>query len=400
MGQTLTHGVYLPDEGERNCYNGLAANWQILDNSVGTIAAHTAALAGKAPLVHTHTKSDITDFPVYGNAAGTICEGNDSRLSDARTPVAHTHTKSDVTDLFNSNFIPSANNSYDLGSSSYQWNNLYAQNYFYNGTEFQNKFATLDTPQTISANKTFTGEVRFQAGNVYHIAEAPSYVLKSSTMQEGVVPSEDRTAYTGNWLDKNSSTLGYDRFVFYSTASVQAYEVNLRNKATNGSFSTSGSLIQSGYQLALYSNGNSEFKIYAHTLPNGNGVWNLGDSTHKWKTLNGVNPGALSLPDYDNADPINFSQWDVTGAVNVNFYTPTVNGWLNISIWDRATNSIFVYRSGKERVGVFGNGSMASDGRLALLMPVKANTTYTIIIKANANSDIYSANFFPCLGNV
>lgn len=120
MGQTLSHGVYLPNEGERNCYAGLASNWQILNTAVG-------AIAEKAPLVHTHTVSQITDFPAYGTTAGTICEGNDSRLSDARTPVAHTHTKSDVTDLFNSNFIPSANNSYDLGSSSYQWNNLYAK---------------------------------------------------------------------------------------------------------------------------------------------------------------------------------------------------------------------------------------------------------------------------------
>ena len=102
MGQTLTHGVYLPDEGERNCYSGLASNWSILDGAVGTIAEHTSALSGKAPLVHTHSKSDITDFPAYGNAAGTICEGNDSRLSDARTPVAHTHGKADITDLFNS----------------------------------------------------------------------------------------------------------------------------------------------------------------------------------------------------------------------------------------------------------------------------------------------------------
>ena len=183
MGQALTHGVYLPDEGERNCYSGLASNWAILDNAVGTVAEHTSALADKAPLVHTHTKSDITDFPVlatvatsgsyndlsnipatfapsshvhgnltndgkigtvanvplitgtggavqagsFGNSANTFCEGNDSRLSDARTPVAHTHTKSDVTNLLNSDFIPSANNSYDLGSSAYQWNNLYAK---------------------------------------------------------------------------------------------------------------------------------------------------------------------------------------------------------------------------------------------------------------------------------
>ena len=124
MGQTLTNGIYLPDEGERNCYAGLAANWNILDGAVGTVTDHTTALSGKAPLVHTHTKSDITDFPAYGNAAGTICEGNDSRLSDARTPVSHTHTKSDVTDLLNSDFIPSANNSYNLGSSSYKWKTL------------------------------------------------------------------------------------------------------------------------------------------------------------------------------------------------------------------------------------------------------------------------------------
>ena len=41
MGQTLTHGIYLPDEGERNCYNGLAGNWTILDGAVGTVAEHT-----------------------------------------------------------------------------------------------------------------------------------------------------------------------------------------------------------------------------------------------------------------------------------------------------------------------------------------------------------------------
>lgn len=35
----------------------------------------------------------------YGTAAGTACQGNDSRLSDSRTPKAHSHTISDVTNL-------------------------------------------------------------------------------------------------------------------------------------------------------------------------------------------------------------------------------------------------------------------------------------------------------------
>jgi hypothetical protein len=36
---------------------------------------------------------------MFGNAAGTVTQGNDSRLSDARTPTTHTHAQSDVTGL-------------------------------------------------------------------------------------------------------------------------------------------------------------------------------------------------------------------------------------------------------------------------------------------------------------
>lgn len=37
--------------------------------------------------------------PGYGTGAGTITQGNDVRLSDARTPLAHVHAESDVTNL-------------------------------------------------------------------------------------------------------------------------------------------------------------------------------------------------------------------------------------------------------------------------------------------------------------
>ena len=35
----------------------------------------------------------------FGTTSGTVCQGNDSRLSDARTPTAHTHEVSDVNGL-------------------------------------------------------------------------------------------------------------------------------------------------------------------------------------------------------------------------------------------------------------------------------------------------------------
>ena len=90
----------------------------------------------RAPTSHTHTKSEISDFPStmtpashahgditndgkvgstankplitgtggkvaagsFGTSANTFCEGNDSRLSDARTPTAHNQASSTITD--------------------------------------------------------------------------------------------------------------------------------------------------------------------------------------------------------------------------------------------------------------------------------------------------------------
>lgn len=44
---------------------------------------------------------DRTFSVEYGDAAGTACQGNDPRLTDARIPKPHTHTKSQISDLGN-----------------------------------------------------------------------------------------------------------------------------------------------------------------------------------------------------------------------------------------------------------------------------------------------------------
>jgi hypothetical protein len=50
------------------------------------------------------------------------------------------------------NLIPAANDAYDLGSSANQWNNLYAKNYFYNGTAWG-----LDKENVWSGGQTYSG---------------------------------------------------------------------------------------------------------------------------------------------------------------------------------------------------------------------------------------------------
>jgi hypothetical protein len=373
--------VYLPDEGERNCYSGLASNWSILDGAVGTIAEHTSALSDKAPLVHTHSKLDITDFPAYGNTAGTICEGNDSRLSDARTPVAHTHTKSDFTDLLNSNFIPSANNSYDLGSSSYQWNNVYSKGYYYNGTAWG-----LDKSNEWSANNSFYGMTIY--GSTTNTFQSNSSAGEKGDASVFALNIQAQDKNHAGWSSSGVANIGLGQDSNGSYVSFALDTKDSNNTRRNNALS---------FLLRPTDNSHN-----AYFFPNRDNTVELGTSTNKWKTLNGINPGALSLPNYDDTTYIDISgsivppsgETEINKNLGHNEYTPPVDGWLSIRC-DGAT-FLQIYRNSYNCPGI--TSCDPSGGKLVVTLPVRKNVTYTIRIKTSGTTNIYQ--LYPCLGNV
>ena len=78
MGTTLSHGVYLPDEGERNCYAGLKLNWEILDQKVADISALQSAIAGALhrEIVASLPTTDIDPNTIYMILSGTSATEN------------------------------------------------------------------------------------------------------------------------------------------------------------------------------------------------------------------------------------------------------------------------------------------------------------------------------------
>lgn len=54
---------------------------------------------GSANKYYTDARVQSKVTTMFGNTAGTICQGNDSRLSNARTPTAHSHPTSEITGL-------------------------------------------------------------------------------------------------------------------------------------------------------------------------------------------------------------------------------------------------------------------------------------------------------------
>lgn len=125
-GTTTINGISSWSVGDQIRFNGTA--WEKIPNSqaVSSVAGKTGAVTldkndvglgnvlnvaqvASSRLVSAGTgltgggdlSADRTFAVSYGTTAGTACEGNDARLSDARTPLAHTHTAANVTD-FNS----------------------------------------------------------------------------------------------------------------------------------------------------------------------------------------------------------------------------------------------------------------------------------------------------------
>jgi len=72
-------GVYQPLDADLTAISNLATTGFVRRTAADTWTASAMAWA------------DISGVISYGTTAGTVCQGNDSRLSDARTPTAHTH---------------------------------------------------------------------------------------------------------------------------------------------------------------------------------------------------------------------------------------------------------------------------------------------------------------------
>ena len=286
--------------------------------------------------------------------------------------------------------VPSATDTYNFGSPSYQWNNAYIKSLTINGvacgdilTHNASEFVDVSTAQTIGGDKTFTGNVFF---NSYRVK------IKNGSQEIGVVPSTNQ--WNGiNFTDKNN----------LSTFSIEQAFLSNGNTVLHFSMTPNiagGSLLR--IFESTYNASTAEIVTKSRTLiPDVNNSRDLGTSTNKWKSFNGINPGALSLPgNYINVDTTN---WVLDGS-NVNIFTPTSDGWLGIQATDTVYDQmhyIFVGRNDSasyhsQNILSPVNGLWSSSYHGCVFIPVIKNVRYDI--RCICNSIV--ATFYPCQGNV
>ena len=127
-------------------------------------------------------------------------------------------------------------------------------------------------------------------------------------------------------------------------------------------------------------------------IPSANNEFNLGTSSKKWKTLNGVNPGALSLP-----SDASISIDTTTFEWNKNFtFTPSIDGYLFISFGSSDGIRKLSVKTGRGEYYITNQ-----KGLLRYTFSVYKDKIVTILVSSSITESVMPAmTLFTCQGNV
>ena len=273
------------------------------------------------------------------------------------------------------NLTPETTGTYSLGSSSYQWSSVYAQTYYYNGTAWG-----------LDKSNVWTGANTFKSQNT-------NLALQSTTSEIGSLTASSNWL---RWIDKNASQNAYiSRDVWSDGADI--LRIAIVGKRANGAPSTSGSEIDCGVRLNITADGTKSFTPFDSNT-------NLGTSANKWKTLNGINPGNLSIPNISSVVDISGSITSFDGTTIDLSSIITVPGWINIVI-PYVAGDYIRFRLGRAGGSTAFNNSRyiicgSSDGDfISVFAPVSTGLVIQTNIKASGGA-VTLARFYPCFGNV
>ena len=293
--------------------------------------------------------------------------------------------------------IPSATETYNFGSPSYQWNNAYIKSLTINGvacgdilTHNASEFVGVSGNQTISGVKTFSSNITIQGSyNGNEFSSNARTVLEFRA-------NRDTANKSGIYLSKFRQNRAQGE-MGYNDSHMLAIDVLENEVRTNDLFRFS-------------------FKGWVNDVPtkaylepyNSNTQTFLGTASHKWadvgtNAINGINPGALSLPSISASGAnawiaLDTTDWVKNAATSAaQKYTPPADGWLNIRV-DNAIMLGLAITAGSNYMHQMVRSETPNG--LALLIPVFKNVEVAILVAGNENLAYNRSTFYYCQGNV
>ena len=239
-------------------------------------------------------------------------------------------------------------------------------------TDFPTNYVTTDTTQTIGGQKTFSHAQTGVGRDLFHFTTNPygknTPPTNISFQYIWFIGNSASQGFTNNWYS------GYIEQRIFTDGSAQGRWF-IRDTS------------ESGIGIELFVNGsNKQFR------PQGNNTIDLGTSTNKWKTLNGINPGALSLPGdaYIDIDTTNY-------AWGSNFtFTPDYDGYCFFSVGSSSNSRTISLKTSRGEY-YFSN----QNNIFRFTFPVYKGKLVTIMTASSGTESIIpTIRVFSCQGNV
>jgi len=176
---------------------------------------NAGAIGSTSTLPIITTTSGVLTTGSFGTGSGTFCQGNDSRLSDARTPVAHDLTSSYHTDsgLTTGHFLKAT------GATTFGWavhgltytdvgaaatSHTHTNMVDYSGTPVSGQIAIFTDTNTILGYSGLTYNNSTTTLSIDHISEITSghgVVIDDVTIKDYIISSPDGTVSSNNGMD-------------------------------------------------------------------------------------------------------------------------------------------------------------------------------------------------------
>ena len=358
--QVLENGVILPAEYSDDWYDDMTSNLTKLDDVIGSDSEKLSSTdVGAAALSNNYNDLDnLPTIPTVNDAVLTIQKnGVDVQTFTANASsnvTANITVPTKTSDLTNdSDFVDISNPAVSSGITSAKV------------SDYDTHIADTDIHVTTADKATW------------------NTVTSKANDSDVVHKSGDETVGGVKTFANTPMFASFDAIRFRCAHNSNAY-ITFRN--TNQA--NPGSLILSAHD----GNAGTVIHLVDKTLiPYNTNDIDLGTASKKWKSFNGLNPGALSMPSGNTSDMIDISSYITLFDGTNNGYTPPADGWICIS--GKNCTAIYVYRNNYWGVNSF---SPTAD-TILVAVPVVAGVTFAIKV---IGQGLNYAKFVPCQGNV
>lgn len=411
----MEHGIYLPDEGERNCYEGLAGNWVALDNHLGSTNIHVTINDKQAWNGH------IADTTIHVTSADKQA-WNGHVADSVKHVTAEDKNKWDaVTSKADDSAVV-----HNTGAETVAGIKTFSDETYIKSLNFTNEVASQSSSS--SAIMPIITTITYSDGSPSVQARLNLRVTADGI--KSLYPHENNAYSLGSSSRSFSDFFSYHGY-FRGQQQGDEYSGNARTNLTltanRDTLGTSGCLIDTfrenttqgtgshiigfgikensiryeGCRFSWLWNNNSNGYVFSFK-PNLQGTnpaveHNLGLSTDKWDKINGVEPSSLSLPDGTLSNQIDISSYFAnTGTGDTNSYTASANGWIYLRLGDISSCQATVYDANNNRL--WGQSSTGNIEQITI--PILKGQTLTTQWNTSSTVNVANARFIPCQGNV